>query len=736
MSAASSPINHYTNCNVSITSNCNNTTNNNYHAPTTSSNTDDTDSSEANANDASSKKKKEIANVIPNRKPEYIPVTVDENGAVVLPHRMIPTSMGETSKTGLTDDHLKQYLHFLPYLDNNYKDNKGQKLEPSSDVIVKLRTALTGIMQSTKQSARNAIRSKIITNFEKETTKSECNELCHSISDVKRFIGGDYSREQMKKNPYFVSKMLIDHVLHETSSGSKFKNTLMDAIIDVGSSATPRWTIDKKEGEHHSLVQYANKACIDYIKPVKKAEEDNYGVTTSLRKPKPKERKPNHIYARVDHGYGTVYLRLNKTKIRGLEGEIKTPPMDRLKGILMSSFAGSDQNEKQEGPETKEEKPSVQNEAYSNNKDVAEKQMLEHPEKVKACSEKLQIDPFKPMNIEKIKACAEKLQIDPSTVVQCIQMALPRTPEYNESPCSFGSKRNAQDDGADSDNGYVASQVDATHNEKFEDILALSDKDWEVVEESTHSFLDDDSKAEVKAKQTLTKSTPKVTEATAPQTQKNDPSKVKVLAVTTTGPRSTNKDGTRPQAKQAQTDGLSKVHVPADVPQTQTNDTSEVNVLAVTTTGSGSTNKEGTGPQAKQAQTNGLSKVNVSADATTGTGSIKTTKATTATDEKESELPPGFCKVLKVHARKKKSRGKKSWFEYFVEWAEDCNGQWGSERYTWEKLNLKDLAVTEFLRDYQEMGSTVRGTLIPSFLLIYFSMLIVFTIHFVSSKTK
>ena len=698
MSATSSPSNHYINCNVSITSNCNNTTNHNYHAPTTSSNTDDTDSSEANAKDASSKKKKEIANVIPYGKPEYIPVTVDGTGAVILPHGMIPTSMGETSKTGLTDDHLKQYPHFLPYLDNEYEDYKGQKLEPSRDVIVKLRTALTGIMQSTKQSAKNAITSKIITNFEKETTKSECNERCHSISDVKRFIGGDYSREQMKKNPYFVSKMLIDHVLHETSSGSKFKTTLMDAIIDLGSNATPRWTIDKKEGEHHSLVQYANKACIDYTKPVKKAEEDSYGVTTSLRKPKPKERKPNHLYAPVDLGYGTIYLRLNTTRIRGLEGEIKTPPMDRLKGILISSFADSDQNEKHEGPETKEEEPSVQNE------DVAEKQMLEHPEKVKACSEKLQIDPFKPMNIEKIKACAEKLQIDPSTVVQCIQMALPRTPEYNESPCSFGSKRNAQDDGADSDNGYVASQVDATHNEKFEELFALDENEWEVGEKTTSSFLDDDSKAEmkakqtltkstpddskaeVKAKQTLTKSTPKVKVATAPQTKNNDPSKVKVLAVTTTGPRSTNKDGTRPQAKQAQTDGLSKVHVPVD--------------------------------------------------ATTGTGSIKTTKATTATEEKESELPPGFCKVVKVHARKKKSRGRKSWFEYFVEWAENCNGQWGNERYTWQKLDLNDLAVTEFLRDYQEMDSTVRGTLIPSFLLIYFSMLIVFTIHFVSSKTK
>eukprot|EP00956_Cyclotella_meneghiniana_P043475 scaffold271710_cov768-Cyclotella_meneghiniana.AAC.1 len=132
----------------------------------------------------------------------------------------------------------------------------------------------------------------------------------------------------------------------------------MDAIIDLGSNATPRWTIDKKEGEHHSLVQYANKACIDYTKPVKKAEEDSYGVTTSLRKPKPKERKPNHLYAPVDLGYGTIYLRLNTTRIRGLEGEIKTPPMDRLKGILISSFADSDQNEKHEGPETKEEEPS------------------------------------------------------------------------------------------------------------------------------------------------------------------------------------------------------------------------------------------------------------------------------------------------------------------------------------------------------------------------------------------
>ena len=684
MSAASSPINHFNNCNVSITSNCNNTTNN-YHLPTTSSNTDDTDSSEANANDASSKKKKKIAYVIPNRKPEYIPVTVDGNGAVVLPRRMIPTSMGETSKTGLTDDHLKQYLHFLPYLDNNYKDNKGQKLEPSSDVIVKLRTALIGIMQSIKQSAKNAIRLKIITNFEKETTNAECNERCHSISDVKRFIGGDYSREQMKKNPYFVSKMLIDHVLQETSSGSKFKNTLMDAIIDVGSSATPRWTIDKKEGEHHSLVQYANKACIDYIKPVKKAEEDNYGVTTSLRKPSPNKRKPNHVYAPVDHGYGTIYLRLNKTRIRGLKGEIKTPPMDRLKGILISSFADSDQNEKQEGPETKEEEPSVQNEAYSNPKDVAEKQMLEHPEKVKACSEKLQIDPFK--RFEKIKACAEILQIDPLKVVECIQMSLPRTPEYNQSPGSFGSKRNAQDDSAGIDNGSVASQVDATlDNRTLEDLFALSDKDWDVGEETTSSFPEDDSKAEVKAKQTLTKSPPKFKEATAPQTQTNDPSKVNVLAVTTAGP--------------------------------------------------GSTNKEGTGPQAKQAQTNGLWKVNVSADATTGTGSIKTTKATTTTEEQKSELPPGYCKVVKIHARKKKRKGKVSWFLYFVEWAEDCNGQFGNQRYTWEKLELENLAVTEFLRDYQEMGSTVRGTLIPSFLLIYFSMLIVFTIQFVSSKTK
>eukprot|EP00956_Cyclotella_meneghiniana_P033230 scaffold94653_cov105-Cyclotella_meneghiniana.AAC.2 len=246
MSAPSSPINHYTNCNVSITSNCNNTTNN-YHACTTSSNTDNTDSNEANANDASSKKKKKITNVIPNGKPEYIPVTVDGNGAVVLPRRMIPTSMGETSKTGLTDDHLKQYPHFLPYLDNKYEDYKGQELEPTSDVIVKLRTALIGIMQSTKQSAKDAIRSKIITNFEKEIKNAECNERCHSISDVKRFIGGDYSREQMKKNPYFVSKMLIDHVLQETSSGSKFKTTLMDAIIDVGSRATPRWTIEKRK---------------------------------------------------------------------------------------------------------------------------------------------------------------------------------------------------------------------------------------------------------------------------------------------------------------------------------------------------------------------------------------------------------------------------------------------------------------------------------------------------------
>ena len=721
MSATSSPSNHYINCNVSITSNCNNTTNHNYHAPTTSSNTDDTDSSEANAKDASSKKKKEIANVIPYGKPEYIPVTVDGTGAVILPHGMIPTSMGETSKKGLTDDHLKQYLHFLPYLDENYKDKKGQKLEPSRDVIVKLRTALTGIMQSTKQSAaKNAITSKIITNFEKETTKSECNERCHSISDVKRFIGGDYSREQMKKNPYFVSKMLVDHVLHETSSGSKFKTTLMDAIIDLGSSATPRWTIDKKEGEHHSLVQYANKACIDYIKPVKKAEEDNYGVTTSLRKPKPKERKPNHVYAPVEYGCGPLYLRLNKTRIRGLEGEINTPPMDRLKGILISSFADSDQNEKHEGPETKEEEPSVQNEAYSNPKDVAEKQMLEHPEKVKACSEKLQIDPFKPMNIEKIKACAESLQIDPSTVVQCIQMACPRTPEYNESPCSFDSKRNAQDDGADSNNGYVASQVDATHNEKFEEILALSETDWEVVEGSTHSFLDDDSKAEVKAKQTLTKSPPKVKEATkAKQTLTKSPPKVKEAT----------------KAKQTLTKSTPKVKK-ATSPQTQKNDPSKVKVLAVTTTGPRSTNKDGTRPQAKQAQTNGLPKVHVPADATTGTGSIKTTKATTATEDKESELPPGFCKVVKVHARKKKRRGNKSWFEYFVEWAEDCNGQWRSERYTWEKLKLDDLAVTEFLQDYQEMDSTVRGTLIPSFLLIYFSMLIVFAIHFVSSKTN
>eukprot|EP00956_Cyclotella_meneghiniana_P018436 scaffold30682_cov31-Cyclotella_meneghiniana.AAC.1 len=331
--------------------------------------------------------------------------------------------------------------------------------------------------------------------------------------------------------------------------------------------------------------------------------------------------------------------------------------------------------------------------------------MLEHPEKVKARSEKLQIEPFK--HIEKIKAYAEKLQIDPLKVVECIQMSLPRTPECNQSPGSFGSKRNnAQDDGAGIDNGSVASQVDATLDNRLEDLFALSYNEWDVGEETKSSFPEDDSKAEVKAKQTLTKSPPKVKEATAPQTQTNDPSKVNVLAVTTTGPGSTNKEGTRPPAKQTQTNGLSKVNVPADVPQTQTNDPSKVNVLAVTTTGPRSTNKEGTRPQAKQAQTNGLSKVNVSADATTGTGSIKTTKATTTTEEQKSELPPGYCKVVKIHARKKKRKGKVSWFLYFVEWAEDCNGQFGNQRYTWEKLELEDLVVTEFLRDYQEMGST------------------------------
>eukprot|EP00956_Cyclotella_meneghiniana_P029932 scaffold74151_cov46-Cyclotella_meneghiniana.AAC.1 len=209
--------------------------------------------------------------------------------------------------------------------------------------------------------------------------------------------------------------------------------------------------------------------------------------------------------------------------------------MERLKGILISSFADSDQNEKQEGTETKEEEPSVQNEAYSNPnpKDVAEKQILEYPEKLKACSEKLQIDPFK--HIEKIKAYAEKLQIDPLKVVECIQMSLPRTPEYNQSPGSFGSKRNAQDDGADIDYGSVASQVDATFkNETYEDIFALDDKEWDIGEETTSSFPEDDSKAEAIAKQTLPRSPPKVKEATAPQTQTNDPSKVNVLAVTTT----------------------------------------------------------------------------------------------------------------------------------------------------------------------------------------------------------
>ena len=58
-------------------------------------------------------------------------------------------------------------------------------------------------------------------------------------------------------------------------------------------------------------------------------------------------------------------------------------------------------------------------------------------------------------------------------------MAFPSTPEYkqNQSPCSFGSGCNAQDDGADSENGTVAKEVDATFdNDKLGDLAALDDQ--------------------------------------------------------------------------------------------------------------------------------------------------------------------------------------------------------------------------------------------------------------------
>jgi hypothetical protein len=80
----------------------------------------------------------------------------------------------------------------------------------------------------------------------------------------------------------------------------------------------------------------------------------------------------------------------------------------------------------------------------------------------------------------------------------------------------------------------------------------------------------------------------------------------------------------------------------------------------------------------------------------------------TTKDATNPKLPSGRYEVVKLHAHKK-GKGKKKAGQYFVEWKEEFEGQWGLARYSWEEARHIDQASKdEFHREYKEMDSTVR----------------------------
>ena len=679
MASTNSSPSNYSNCSIGCTYNTNYNINiqgsntNNTSASASGSDSTDPDSTKADgSDDTTTKQKRTVAPILPpntvwKQKPHSM-VSTDEEGTVILPLNIIPTN-----KKFLSDDHLKQYLGFLPYLDKDFEEYKARKLEPSTDVIGKLRSALTEIMDSARTVARTQISNRVVHNFGSVMTGLPC----HSISDVKKFIASTHSRDQMKVNPFFVSEMLIDNVLQETKSGSNFKTELINALIEEGNRKTPRWTISKKDGDSHSLVIYANSACVDALKGMRATETNAYGTLTCTRKPKQKARQPFHFYTFLNHGHVASYIRTDKNIIQSLKTITETPKKEDLKKILISHFKGEDL-------ETKEDKLSgASNEVK---KEDLKKSSISHfkgedldtkEEELSGASKEVMEERMNKLLL-KAKGYAEQLNLDPSTLLSGFQIPPISTPDFppGDTPNSF-RPNSFHMASLEKDNcGKVASS--STYHHQFDPNLENSVHGGLGLDDVSHrGFLD----VEMHMEQEVPSTKPinDVQETNDGSTKSASEPESRASAKSAREPGATKPSMTTNQAKNpARSD--KQATKAGTVPSTKpTND--------VQMTTNQAKNPVGSDKQATKA------------------GTVPSTKQMNAI------LPPNFHLVERIHACKK-IKGGRARKQYYVEWKEDVPGQWQHQLYSWENFDaLRSQDIEDFHREYQEIGSAVRESL-------------------------
>ena len=598
---------------------------------------------------------------------KYPPVT-NSAQALILPKEIVPDTRAKVN-----DDHVTKFVHLLPFLDQTYEKYKGKTVEATRQAKDALIKFLLDLMNLVKNVGSETVRVRVVDNFKTLADERGRKEPCLAYDDVKSFISN--SLEEMKKNPFYVLQICNDHAYHLTKAHSSFLETeLPEAIIGLGERQPMKWTISKDSAAQHSLVVWANKCCGDTLRQLNDVQERAYGTRTMFRKPgvksdKKDDKKDECFYTPINYGRRKVYLQSIKKAIPGLKDEASTPDQEKMKKILISHY-NDEKKETSEHPPSEDKAKAEESSEHSLSEDHA-----------KATSERSQSDDeaiatsdhqnLNELMRECLKSAADygkKLNMDSKAILNELYRVL------NLEGLWFV--------GVDDNDG---GEIDDTDGREIDDTdeyngnVAIMNQDeigsWKsLIKGPINSESFDDSSAcgvplqEIETVDSL----------------KNDQQK-----------ESSQEPSMKPNYDPNNGSGASGVPPQIfETPDSLMNDQQK---------------ESSHEPSKKQNyDPNNPLQSNNPQDPSTETNQPTQPKPTTE-EATNPVLPLGSYEVVKLHAHKK---GKKKAGKYYVEWKEEFEGQWGPDRYQWVDANkIHQEIKNDFRRDYKEMDSTVRESL-------------------------